>query len=59
MKITCISNSNLQLLLLPETAIERAFLMEMASQAEKGATVALALPAKLSDEFCLEVGSRS
>lgn len=56
MKITCTSNSSLRLLMLPETAIEKAFLAEMAAQSEKGATTILALPLPNSDEYCLEVG---
>lgn len=58
MKTTCVANSSLRLLLEPETALERAFLQEMAEQSEKGATTMLALPLKDGEEFCLEVGGK-
>jgi len=56
MKITCVANSNLRLLMEPETVLETAFLKEMAGQSEKGTTTMLNSPEDEGKEYILEVG---
>jgi hypothetical protein len=59
MKITCLSNSTLSLLMEPETPIESAFLAEMAAQSEKGSTTVLAAPARADSLiYTLVVGGK-
>ena len=58
MKITCLSNLILSLLMEPETPVETAFLAEMASQSEKGSTTVLAAPADGEREYTLVVGGK-
>lgn len=61
MKITCVSNHTMRLLLEPETVMEKAWMAEAAAQSEKGATTVLAHP--IGDgsgrEYVLEVGGKS
>jgi hypothetical protein len=59
MKISCLSNSTLSLLMEPETPVELAFLQEMSAQSEKGSTTVLAGPGSTVNTFVLAVGGKS
>jgi hypothetical protein len=58
MRCTLEKNGNLRLRLEPTDALERAFLDQMASDSEKGATTILAAPGAQGTEFVLEIGGK-
>lgn len=61
MKVTCVGNDTMRLLLIPSgehEEIEAVFLRKMAEASEKGTRTILEMPAVDGREYVLEVGGK-